>query len=836
MYLSSMGYNTTKSFRCINPDHQDKNPSCGLVPATDNEVFHCHSCLMSGNVFTAAHFLEGKPLSGRGFIQENLMYLAQKFGEPIPDLPELTEEDLFDMDVRSAYVHAGMVIKSSEQSSRVKAKIMDLGWPRDVRNRIGVGSVTSFQDYVDRMTHHYGHSEDFLKKVDLCNPRIFNENCLIYTIRDENGAPVGFQSRDLLYDDKIAKYKAKVQEIEASIASKQEKEDLVDRLFKPTKFTNTSDACPIYQKSRRLFNLDQAKKYSPPLWAFEGNSDVVTCAAGGMWNTSAICSTSFTADHLDLIIGLGIKHIIFCMDADQAGGTGVDRFVKMLEERMGNHVGLKVEIVVLPDGTDDPDKFVRSFGDLKTGVKELRGLPRTDMFAWSLKKRLQAGAEPLAIAEETIPLIVNEPNNLLRMGMTKRLSESTGLDETGLWKEVMRQVDIDRAGAEEEKLQIARRIAKELTQHPERLATVLEQGRINAEGVEKRKSGYDPRKVIAAVQFQHERSEKNTRHVDLVTGYPELDAALGGIPFCDTLISLPGKPSHSKTSSLENLCWHLIENNDNTRILFHGMDDSINATQPRIMATKFCKPTNWFKRAGYYRSIDQEFDAVYAKAKRWFDNLIETERLILADVTILPAAIAALEVWVRSIRSKFPNDSLIVMGDNFAQYQLPGFEGERLDREKSMALKRIANEYHVTIMVTTELPKGSLKPGIRPRMHNIKGTSGIAYDVNANIGVYNDLKDLGEASELVWAGPMETITAASGENIESPRRMPIIELVIDKSKLSSFDGSIFYRLDPESGHMDECPPEEQSEFREKVAATSIPNAAERPSYATRSAF
>jgi len=53
-YLETQGIKTQTLFRCINPEHNDKNPSCGLHP--NKQIFHCFSCGVSGNIFHAATF------------------------------------------------------------------------------------------------------------------------------------------------------------------------------------------------------------------------------------------------------------------------------------------------------------------------------------------------------------------------------------------------------------------------------------------------------------------------------------------------------------------------------------------------------------------------------------------------------------------------------------------------------------------------------------------------------------------------------------------------------------------------------------------------------------
>src|SRR6185437_14734244 len=123
-----------------------------------------------------------------------------------------------------------------------------------------------------------------------------------------------------------------------------------------------------------------------------------------------------------------------------------------------------------------------------------------------------------------------------------------------------------------------------------------------------------------------------------------------------------------------------------------------------------------------------------------------------------------------------------------------------------MGFKTVVNTYDVCLIATMELPKGALKPGERPRMINIKGTAGAAYDSSGNIGVYNDLKDFREESELVWNDPKDG------------KIKPVIELVFDKSKLfNGFDGNIYYKFHPESGYLEEIPEAEQQGWTDKAS-------------------
>lgn len=833
-YLTEQGHQPPqayKYFRCINPDHNDSSPSCHVMPNTDDKLFHCFSCNITGDIFLAASFLEDKPMAGRGFISDNLLYLAKKYNVEVPDL-NLTEDELYEMDVYQAYANAASIIKTpTKMSDRVKGWLTDRGW-LDTENsalrKIGVGSIASFEDYIQRMTVNYKHKIDFLEEIDLARKGMFHPDNVLFTVKDENGAPVGFAARNLRYEEQKEAYDKERKEI---LATDGENSSRLTDLFKPSKYINTSERCPIYQKSKRLFNFNLAKKFTPPLYVFEGYSDVVTLYMAGLRNCVSIGSTAFSKDHLELILNTDppIKHIIFVLDADKAGNDGTKRFVELLEGSVGGHVGLRTEIIVMPEGSDDPDAYVRKFPTFESGAQAFRQLEKIDIFTWKLQQGVKAGADPLALAESAIPLIVNESNFLLRMDMTEKLAKITKLDKEGLWREVMRMVDSESSRIEEEKAAIARRTVKELGRGTKDLQATLQAALHQTEMVEKRRSGYDPLSNVKAMDYVMERCMKATNNMELITGYPFLDHAMNGLPREECFISAPGKPNQGKSTFFDNLTIGLLENNKDVMVFFHTIDDALGARLTRMLGARFDYPSEYFKKAGYYlNNLDKipyryrNFDKVYQQAQAWLTNMMQSERLIVADVAGLSPQLPALEGWVRSIRAKFPQRSLVILGDNFHLYDIPGMEpGEAKTREMSMFVKRLTTEHHCTIMMTAELPKSSLRAGERPRLANIKGTSGVAYDANANFGVYNDMKDWGEHKcKLYWQDPEAPSEGVDshGNDLGSPRR-PIIEVVIDKSKISDFDGSIFFRLNPVTGKMIECEKGEQDSMREKAYPT-----------------
>lgn len=214
-YLAKFGIDSRdkKKFRCIVPSHQDSHPSCGVIPGGSG-LFHCFSCGFTGDIFDAAIAKENKPLSGRGFITDNLMYLAKMFNVAMPEM-DINDEEMFEIDARRAYAQASRIITQAKRSEIVVAKLAEYGWPEEILHKIGIGTVESYDSYIEKMTKDHGHSLEFLKDIHLDAKVIFRQSNLIYTIRDEHGSPIAFSARNLKFETENATYKKKVADIDA---------------------------------------------------------------------------------------------------------------------------------------------------------------------------------------------------------------------------------------------------------------------------------------------------------------------------------------------------------------------------------------------------------------------------------------------------------------------------------------------------------------------------------------------------------------------------------------------------------------------------------------------
>ncbi len=477
----------------------------------------------------------------------------------------------------------------------------------------------------------------------------------------------------------------------------------------------------------------------------------------------------------------------------------------------------------MPEGGGDPDKFVRTFG-----IKSFRGLERLDLFSWRMKEAVEAGQDCLQVAENAVGLILNEPNILRRRQMAKRLASVTGQPEDSIWAEVERRVDVDKAAAQEQKASIAHKMIREITKNPSRAAQFIAEASSEIELVEKAKHGYDLRSAVGALNMAYERADKNDSRIGLYTGFPIFDDKMRGIPKFDKFISVPGKPNAGKSTWFDNLAWRIAENKDNKDVLvfFHSADDSLYERHSRILGSRFNIPSEMFESPGFYLGDAEackqrgceNFEEVLGQARQWLKGLFEAERLIVADISEVSPSFPALGKYVSDIRKRFPDKHIVVLEDNFHLLEMPGYTpGEAKIAASSHFIKQLCTREQVTVIATMEITKSDLTSGKRPLFTNLKGSGAIPYDINCNLSVHNDMADLMDEAKIWWDDTEhQTEVQTDGIPALENTRMPILEVISDKNKISGYKGTIFFKMWPMSGRLEECSSSEQSSYRGKV--------------------
>lgn len=751
-YLESQGIDPHRHFRCLNPEHHDDTPSCNLVPHSDGTVAHCFGCNESFNIFKAAHYLEDKPLSGPGFISDNVLYLAEKFGIETK-LRALTDEEQYRLQSYRAYADAAQIICSFEPTPKIQEECQRRGWPLEAVNSLKIGWVSSFKDYLQAMLAR-GWSQDFLNDIDLGlrqgKPHpIFSKDNLIFTICDEHGRPCGFAGRNLNY------HPGRDQ----------------DRKFCNTA---TSVKCDIYQKSRRLYGLHLARKHQPPLYLVEGYADWVTLYLHGFRNVAALGGTAFTEQHLEVLLELGIRELVLALDGDEAGQR---RTEQLIERHLAGHKDLRIQVLSLPADLD-PDDFVR-----RHGIGAWRELRPVSGFAWRLS-RFGTETDPQEIVEISLPYIVNEPSAVRRELMLRDLMAQTGFSFKSLNADLERLLNAREAARLELKEEIIDQAARVAKRNPEEAAMIFQQAITRIQEVDR---AYNRDRLSADefsdfLRLQCEREQTKAREPEGFRLGPDLEDVepmLSGGDIYTALALLGGVNNAGKTNLLSKLALSIAQYNQDVTVIVHTIDDNREKFITRLAMQALGDEAgnielNWLKNPNYYSRFDPNLHFKHKLAYDRLQALAQDQRLVVKDVQ-LGANLTVIEGLLSYYRTRLPNRKIVFFLDNFSLLDMLNHGGQDHERVRQTMkeFKRLLTKYQAFAMATMEYTK--IEPWERPTYNKLKGTAGAGFDPDIIMHVYNDMRAYGQQSKYFHLG-------------ESGERLPTIEWIFDKNKVNGHAG------------------------------------------------
>lgn len=404
-YLEEQEINTKTNFNCIHSDHDDTVASCGVMRQSEFKKWHCFGCNEFGDIFDACAALEGKPVNGPEYIKETVLYLAEKYKIEVK-MEEPTEEEKYRIETFVAYKKAAHYV-AAHSNEKSLAELARRDWePEGCKARL-IGSVDSFQNYKEYMKNQ-GFSVSFLESIDLLNPYLFNENNLLFTVSDDYGRPCGFAARNLDYDS----------------TNKN------SRKYINTKNFGTDIKCQIFEKSKRLYNIHNAKKGVGSLYIVEGHGDVETAIQKGLEKAVCVGGTAFTDYHIIELSRMGITDITLCMDGDVRGQASLNRML----EKFINHKEFSLHVVSIPEDLD-PDDYIRQYG-----VERFRGLKRWSAFEWKLNS-FDDRIDTALIKKEVIPIISSESSPMIREEMATVLSERVEISVEAIKAEIEQLLD-----------------------------------------------------------------------------------------------------------------------------------------------------------------------------------------------------------------------------------------------------------------------------------------------------------------------------------------------------------------------------------------------------------
>jgi DNA primase catalytic core len=765
-YLEEHGIDTSKDFNCIHPDHNDTHPSMSCRGEIDQYRANCFACGCSAGIFLAAHYLEGKPISGRGFIEENVMYLAEKFGVQV-ELEDLTPEEIYEYRTYSAYALAAKLVSNPNfgDYSTVDYEIDRRSWERSKLASWGIGTV-NYKEFMETMKKA-GYEPKFLSAVDLDRSNLFDKHNLLFTVYDDKGRPVGFSAKNL-------------------------KHKKGDQTSGP-KYINTRGTgleCAIFNKGSRLYGFDVAKTAASPLYIFEGQADVITARHHGLMNCCCTLGTALTDHHVNLLKRCGVFNLILVFDSDDAGEEAVR---KALDEKFAQEKDFRVKLIQLPSG-EDPDDLLRA-----RGIDEFVRLKKWTAFEWRLAKFMEEQAEKedldedkkSEIAQKMAQIIVSEKSHIRQQEMAKQVSRMTGHDIAIIMSEVKRLRSEKEANIQHKKKAVIEALTWEVQKNPEKAEMALIQAQHQLGEINKAvQQESDENTVLGTVLAQKEADEQKSGEF---AGFFMKPWGLGGIAAhldddwrSDNLVFVGGSEQAGKTTFASQMAWEIAnEERNNAICIYHSIDDAARfilykmvccATETLQLRLNHVSSPNYWKMQDGYEFVPQLREQGYNKVIQ----AIRDERIVIRDASDGQSLMYA-EALVRKYREKYPEKNVVLFCDNFHKYpDLSELQGHERVKRLSNLMKNMTVANHITIVSTVEYRK--LAPGERPTNLAIAESRALQYDASVIIHLYNDLHHCDEDSAIL-------IHEDKHGDI-----LPRIWVKFGKNKVSGYEGREFLDL------------------------------------------
>jgi len=758
---------TVDFFRCIHPEHEDRNPSNGFVKGSGDEQFHCFSCQASGDVYTAAAYLEGKPQHGLAFIKDNVEYILKKYQiEYIP--VELDDETLTKLKYEAVYeaaftlmTYVNPLTNQFEFISTENAQ--SRGWSIQTCKEMGIGSIKDLAQFQGALSKRTGFT---IQEIDSMGIKgsLFGPDFITFAIKDHTRKVKGFVARFMKWT----------------------------RGCDTPKYRNTSmEDNPFYHKERILYCIDIAKAYNMyRLDIFEGYGSAVTAHQAGYKHCVAIGGTALTEHHVELVKSLGFTHLNLVLDQDETGSKLMEKYI----ERFSGIAGVQITVTHLPftddekkvDGFNDPDAFIRAHG-----ITEYRKLKPVGVFEHMIKKFAPA-LDPTTnsvftkdFVKQMIPLVINDSNRIERAEKISTLAKISGMDKEDIKMEIER---LEKTDVKNLKDDLAKKIRQ--TSDADQIMEVLSGAMTNIQESSSTKQERYLLSLTETVQVFDdvfmEMNELAEGTHGWKTGFEALDSMLDGIPKPlkgGAAIGLAGAPQHGKSALMLNLAVKLALNNNDIAICYWAIDDHRKAIAYRLISMISEVPMKKVRNS-VRRTHEEEIKI--KEAQDILRMLISSRKLTFKDDKYGRTKKKA-ENWIKETQDATGNPILFCI-DSLHNVQGSGDQETRVKLLSSSGwAKALTASVPCTVMATMEVVKNRLK-GEKPNLTWISESGKMEFDFDTLGIVWNEAQ-----------GNYCNVAEVDNKWGTEGNWKPIIELSIQKNKAGAGErGSLYFQYDTDT--------------------------------------
>jgi len=318
---------TGSDYRAPCPFHGGKNRNFAVN--SHKQFYHCFKCGESGGVISFV-----QKFDNLDFV-EAIETIASEFGLHIeydsntkPVDPRLERYRELSTKVSQFYTQQ---LRSSPAKDKAVSYAKNRGISGEIAKRFELGFATpSNNDLLSSFEHDEQAFIDLkslgLVKTGQYGDYDFFRDRLMFPIHNTKGNVIAFGGRAFDKDVKA-------------------------------KYLNSQES-PIFSKSRELYGLYHARKFSRSIdymLVVEGYMDVVALHQAGLTKVVATLGTATTPEHLQ-ILSRNTNVIVFCFDGDDAGRAAAWKALEIALPVL--KAGMVVKFLFLPDG-EDPDTLVK---------------------------------------------------------------------------------------------------------------------------------------------------------------------------------------------------------------------------------------------------------------------------------------------------------------------------------------------------------------------------------------------------------------------------------------------------------------------------------------------
>ena len=372
----------------------------------ERETWHCFGCGEHGDIFT---FLMRR--DGLDF-REALERLAERAGVELSE--RTAAEDRHRKRLREALEAAiawyREVLLQAHQAEAARTYLAERGFSAETLDRFSIGFAPNTWDALTRRLRERGFSDGELTAAGLASASsrggVYDRfrGRIIIPIRDASARPIGLGGR------------------------------IMPGAEGP-KYLN-SPATPLFDKSRTLYAIDQAKgaiRREKLAVIVEGYTDVMAAHQAGFTNVVASLGTALTQGQVELANRYA-DAVALAYDVDVAGEAATQR--GLLEE-LGPVIS-KVRVIRIPAGKD-PDELIRSDSDgWGTAVADAEELLPYFMQRAAVDVDMRQPQGRSGYTRRMLDLLRRIPDRVEQDSYVPQLAQLAGIDERVLREDLAR--------------------------------------------------------------------------------------------------------------------------------------------------------------------------------------------------------------------------------------------------------------------------------------------------------------------------------------------------------------------------------------------------------------